>query len=55
MEERLKNVQLINEKIDDQYAMVNKWWDQLNKYNGFEVPIKQFVNWLNMMKIAKDI
>jgi len=55
LEERLKNVQLINEKIDDQYQMVNKWWNTLNKFNGFEVPIKNFINWLSMMKIAKDI
>lgn len=37
------------------YSLVNKWWAQLNKFNGFEVPTKAFVNWLNVMKIAKDI
>jgi hypothetical protein len=33
--------------------MINKWWDQLNRY-GFEVPTKSFITWMIQMKIIKD-
>lgn len=56
-DEKLKHIQLKNEKLEDQYHMIVKWWNHLlSQYsNGYEISTKTFVNWLQMKKIVRDI